>query len=80
MLLHDLLFRLRTLIRRSAAENELEDELRFHLEQQAPPSRARLCDGTLQTVTRSSRICQLRNQRRCRPRTVREIPAAAGDH
>ena len=34
MLLHDLLFRLRTLIRRSAAENELEDELRFHLEQQ----------------------------------------------
>ena len=34
MLLHDLLFRLRTLIRRSAAENELEDELRFHIEQQ----------------------------------------------
>jgi len=32
--LHDLLFRLRTLTRRRAAENELDDELRFHLEQQ----------------------------------------------
>ena len=35
MLLHDLLFRLRTLMRRPAAENELDDELRFHLERQA---------------------------------------------
>ena len=35
MLLHDLLFRLRTLMRRPAAENELNDELRFHLERQA---------------------------------------------
>ncbi len=34
MLLHDLLFRLRTLMRRPAAENELNDELRFHLERQ----------------------------------------------
>ncbi|HKV77148.1 MAG TPA: ABC transporter permease [Candidatus Sulfotelmatobacter sp.] len=34
MLLHDLLFRLRTLMRRRATENELEDELRFHLERQ----------------------------------------------
>ena len=34
MLLHDLLFRLRILLRRPAAENELEDELRFHLERQ----------------------------------------------
>ena len=34
MLLHDLLFRLRTLMRRPAAENELDDELRFHLERQ----------------------------------------------
>jgi len=33
-LLHDLLFRLRSLMRRSAAENELDDELRFHLERQ----------------------------------------------
>ena len=32
MLLHDLLFRLRILMRRPAAENELDDELRFHLE------------------------------------------------
>jgi putative ABC transport system permease protein len=34
VLLHDLLFRLRTLMRHPAAENELEDELRFHLERQ----------------------------------------------
>ena len=34
MLLHDLLFRLRSLIRHSAADNELDDELRFHLERQ----------------------------------------------
>lgn len=34
MLLHDLLFRVRTLMRRHAAENELDDELRFHLERQ----------------------------------------------
>jgi putative ABC transport system permease protein len=34
VLLHDLLFRLRTLMRRSAAENELDDELRFHLERE----------------------------------------------
>ena len=34
MLLHDLLFRLRMLMRHPAAENELEDELRFHLERQ----------------------------------------------
>ena len=33
-MLHDLLFRLRSLMRRSAAENELDDELRFHLERQ----------------------------------------------
>jgi putative ABC transport system permease protein len=33
-LLYDLLFRLRTLMRHSAAENELDDELRFHLERQ----------------------------------------------
>ena len=32
MLLHDLLFRLRSLMRRSVTENELDDELRFHLE------------------------------------------------
>ena len=32
MFLHDLLFRLRTLMRHSAAENDLDDELRFHLE------------------------------------------------
>jgi putative ABC transport system permease protein len=34
VLLHDLLFRLRSLMRRSAAENELDNELRFHLERQ----------------------------------------------
>ncbi len=34
MLLHDLLFRLRTLMRHTATENELDDELRFHLERQ----------------------------------------------
>jgi len=34
VLLHDILFRLRTLMRRPAAENELDDELRFHLERQ----------------------------------------------
>ncbi|MFL6303270.1 MAG: ADOP family duplicated permease [Candidatus Sulfotelmatobacter sp.] len=34
MFLHDLFFRLRTLMRRPAAENELDDELRFHLERQ----------------------------------------------
>ena len=34
MLLHDLLFRLRSLMRHSAAENELDDELRFHFERQ----------------------------------------------
>lgn len=33
-MLHDLLFRLQTLFRRDAAEGELDDELRFHLEQQ----------------------------------------------
>ena len=33
-MLHDLFFRLRNLIRRPAAENELDDELRFHLAQQ----------------------------------------------
>jgi putative ABC transport system permease protein len=33
-LLHDLLFRLRCLIRRDATEHELDDELRFHLERQ----------------------------------------------
>ena len=33
-MLHDLLFRLRTLMRRPAAENELNDELRFHIERQ----------------------------------------------
>jgi hypothetical protein len=34
VLLHDLLFRLRTLMRHPAIENELDDELRFHLERQ----------------------------------------------
>ena len=34
MLVHDLLFRLRSLMRHAAAENELDDELRFHLERQ----------------------------------------------
>jgi putative ABC transport system permease protein len=34
VLLHDLLFRLRALMRRPAAENELDDELRFHLERE----------------------------------------------
>lgn len=33
-MLHDVLFRLRTLFRRNSAENELDDELRFHLERQ----------------------------------------------
>jgi putative ABC transport system permease protein len=35
VLLQDLLFRLRSLMRHPAAENELDDELRFHLERQA---------------------------------------------
>lgn len=35
MSLPDLLFRLRSLMQRSAKENELDDELRFHLERQA---------------------------------------------
>ena len=34
MLLHDLFFRLRTLMRHPAAEHELDDELRFHLERE----------------------------------------------
>jgi putative ABC transport system permease protein len=34
VLLHDLFFRLRTLMRHPAAENELDAELRFHLERQ----------------------------------------------
>jgi len=34
VILHDLLFRLRSLMRHPAAENELEDELRFHLERE----------------------------------------------
>ena len=34
MLLHDLLYRLRTLMRRADTENKLDDELRFHLERQ----------------------------------------------
>jgi len=34
VLVHDLLIRLRTLFRRYAAESELDDELRFHLERQ----------------------------------------------
>ena len=33
-MLSDLIFRLRSLFRRSAVENELDDELQFHLEQQ----------------------------------------------
>src|SRR5258707_4788283 len=33
-MLSDLIFRLRSLFRRSAVENELDDELRFHIEQQ----------------------------------------------
>ena len=33
-MLHDLLFRLRTLFRRPTAESELDDELRFHLDRQ----------------------------------------------
>ncbi len=33
-MLSDLIFRFRSLFRRSAVENELDDELRFHLEQQ----------------------------------------------
>ena len=30
----DILFRLRSLLRRSTVENELDDELQFHIEQQ----------------------------------------------
>ncbi len=33
-MLNDILFRLRSLVRRSAVENELDDELQFHIEQQ----------------------------------------------
>ena len=33
-MLSDLYFRLRSLLRRGTVENELDDELRFHLEQQ----------------------------------------------
>ncbi|HTB97075.1 MAG TPA: ABC transporter permease [Terracidiphilus sp.] len=33
-MLSDILFRLRSLVRRNAVENELDDELQFHLEQQ----------------------------------------------
>jgi macrolide transport system ATP-binding/permease protein len=33
-MLSDLLFRLRSLLRRGTVENELDEELRFHLEQQ----------------------------------------------
>ena len=33
-MLSDLVFRLRSLLRRDAVENELDEELRFHLEQQ----------------------------------------------
>ena len=38
MLLHDLLFRLRSLMRHSTAEKELDDELRFHLERETEKS------------------------------------------
>ena len=34
-MIHDLLFRLRSLLWRSSADNELDEELRFHLERQA---------------------------------------------
>ena len=34
-MIHDLLFRLRSLLRRNAADNDLDEELRFHLDQQA---------------------------------------------
>ena len=34
MLLHDVFFRLRSLMWHSATENELDDELRFHLERE----------------------------------------------
>ena len=33
-MLHDLFFRVRSLLRRNAMETELEEELRFHREQQ----------------------------------------------
>jgi hypothetical protein len=33
-MLSDLIFRFRSLFRRSAVENELDEELRFHLEEQ----------------------------------------------
>ena len=34
-MIHDLLFRLRSLFRRNSADDDLEEELRFHLDQQA---------------------------------------------
>src|SRR5258705_34635 len=34
VMFHDLLFRLRSLFRRSAVERELDDEMRFHLDRQ----------------------------------------------
>jgi len=37
----DLLFRLRALLRRNSAENDLDEELRFHLDQQAAKHQAR---------------------------------------
>ena len=51
-MLSDLIFRLRSLFRRRAVENELDDELRFHLEQQVE-KHVRSCltreDAILQT-------------------------------
>lgn len=40
-MLHDLLFRLRSLLWRNSADNDLEEELRFHLDQQAAKYQAR---------------------------------------
>ena len=41
-MMHDLWYRLRALGRRTAAESELDDELRFHLERETENLRAGL--------------------------------------
>ena len=52
--LSDLVFRLRSLFRRGAVENELDEELRFHLEQQVEKHlRAGL---TREEATRQTRL------------------------
>ena len=51
---NDIVFRLRSLFRRSVVENELDDELRFHIEQQVEKL---VCAGlTREEAARQTRL------------------------